>query len=711
MKKIFLIACYLIISVATFAQPNITMFSPSSGEVGSAVVITGTGFNTILNQNIVFFGATQATVTTASTTSLTVTVPLGATYQYISITNLADSLTTYSAQPFNVTLLGSLNLTPQQSLSASFRPIEVSVGDIDGDGKPDLAVANYSANSVSVFRNTSILGAVTFAPKVNFTTGDYPSSVSIGDINGDGKLDLVVANNDDGDISVFRNTSTLGIVNFDAKMDFSMGGGDPVSVRIGDIDEDGKPDLVIVSRFSNMVTILRNTTSQGSISFANGVIFSTGIGSSNPRSVRIGDIDGDGKPDLAVASPAINAISVFQNTSTIGIVSFASKIDIPTGDFPIGVGMGDIDGDGKPDLAAANYNDNTVSILRNTSISGSISFASKVDFATGDNPFSIKIGDIDGDGKPDLAIPNVSDNTVSLFKNNSSLGMINLVSKIDLTTAREPKSAGIADLDGDGKPDLVVTNYYLFEVSVFQQIKFPVITSFTPSIGCEYTNLVVIKGGYFTGATDVTFGGVNALYFVVDSSTQITALIGRDSTGVISVTTADGTVSSVDTFRMKTPPSITTSTNGLIISADQNNATYQWIDCSDSSFILGATNQDYTVTVDGNYAVIVTLNDCSYTSLCVNMIDVSIENISNDRIFSIYPNPFKTKTTFLLDNVGNPATFIVYNTFGKVVWETTNVVKRETVFDQGNLPNGVYFVHLIEQGKKVIAIRKIVLAN
>ena len=88
---------FLILSFnLSFAQtPTFTSFSPASGAIGSSVSITGTGFNNLANQNVVFFGATQATVTAANDTNLTVTVPLGATYQYISVTNLAVNLTTY----------------------------------------------------------------------------------------------------------------------------------------------------------------------------------------------------------------------------------------------------------------------------------------------------------------------------------------------------------------------------------------------------------------------------------------------------------------------------------------------------------------------------------------------------------------------------------------------------------------------------------------
>ena len=137
-------------------------------------------------------------------------------------------------------------------------------------------------------------------------------------------------------------------------------------------------------------------------------------------------MDGDGKPDLVVAnnatSPASTTISVLRNTSTSGSIdatSFAAKVDFTAGTAPRYVAIGDVDGDGKPDLVVANLNSNNISVLRNTSTSGSIdasSFAAKVDFATGTGPVSVAIGDVDGDGIPEIAAANGSASSVSVFQ-------------------------------------------------------------------------------------------------------------------------------------------------------------------------------------------------------------------------------------------------------------------------------------------------------
>ncbi|WP_298354043.1 FG-GAP-like repeat-containing protein [Runella sp.] len=445
--------------------PIITNFSPTSGPVGTSVTITGTGFDA--TNNIVFFGATKASVTAAGPTSLTVTVPTATTYQYISVTNLTNNLTAYSAKPFVVTLAGTIAFDAKQDQTTGTTPKSVSIGDIDGDGKPDLAVANSGSNTVSILRNTSTSGTVSFATKVDFTTGSSPVSVSIGDIDGDGKPDLAVVNGVDNSVSVLCNTSTSGTVSFASKADFTTGTG-PTSVVIGDIDGDGKPDLAVTNGGSNNVSILRNTSSSGAISFATKVDF---FAASNPTSVAIGDIDGNGKADLAVTQGDGGDVAVLRNTSTSGTISFATRIVLGGGPGNYSVAIGDIDGDGKPDLAIANllFAGGGVSLFRNTSTSGTISFAGRVDFVSGKFPKSITMGDIDGDGKPDLAVANSTTNTVSVFRNTSSSGTVSLAGKVDFTTGTAPWSAVIGDIDGDEKPDLTVANSSGNDVSLFRQ--------------------------------------------------------------------------------------------------------------------------------------------------------------------------------------------------------------------------------------------------
>lgn len=413
---------------------------------------------------------------------------------------------------------------PKVDFTTSTIPSSVTIRDVDGDGKPDMVIANSGSNTISLFRNTSTtssISASSFAARVDFATGINPTIVAIGDLDGDGKPEIVVANRSANIISVLRNTSTSGSINassFAAKVDFATGT-EPLSTVIGDVDGDSKPDLVVSNYNSNTVSVLRNTSTPGSIntsSFAAKVDFATAVA---PSIVAFGDVDGDGKPELAVSNFLSNTISVLRNTSTSGSInasSFTDKVDFATGDNPYCVVISDIDGDEKPELVVTNVSSASVSVLHNTCTTGNIngsSFAAKVDFTAGNHPVTVAIGDLDGNGKPDMIVANQLSDNISVLRNTSTTGNINASSfatKTDFATGNQPVSVATGDVDGDGIPEIAATNYNSNTVSVFQ-ITTPLSTAHSwqwakrPDIElAPYTNPSISTDGngntYVTGA-------------------------------------------------------------------------------------------------------------------------------------------------------------------------------------------------------------------
>ncbi len=329
-------------------------------------------------------------------------------------------------------------------------PQFVAIRDLNSDGKADLVVVNGASNSVSVFIGT---GSGLFVAKVDYPTGSNPFSVAIGDLNGDGKPDLSVANYSSNSVSVFLNN---GNGTFAGKVDYTTATS-PHSVAIGDLNGDGKPDLAVANNASDSVSVFLN---RGNGTFAAKVDYTTGNG---PYAVAIGDLNGDGKADLVVTNAGSTYASVFLNN---GDGTFASKVDYTTGFSNYAVAIGDLNGDGKADFAVTIHNSNIVYVFLNN---GDGTFASKVDYTAGDTSSSIAIGDLNGDGKADLAVGNQASGVgtfVSILINN---GNGTFATKVDYTTGTGPLVA-IGDLNGDGKADLAVANSASDSVSVLLNI-------------------------------------------------------------------------------------------------------------------------------------------------------------------------------------------------------------------------------------------------
>jgi hypothetical protein len=476
----FFLILFLMATVLCIAQiPTISSFSPNSGPVGTTVTITGTNFSSTPSNNIVYFGGAKATVNTASATSLTVTVPIGATFMPITVT--ANDLTAYSDRPFIVTFSSSNTITTS-SFSSKINfdvggpAISAALVDLDEDGQLDVVESDHSNNKISVLRNISTINSISFATKVDFLIGAGTAEIiKYADFDGDGKQDIAIAHFNPGKISIFRNTSSVESISLAASID-SACYAKPTAIAVGDIDGDGKPDIVANNAdAAGRLTLYRNTSSVGNISFAprydgNDVM----MDSYRSDEIQLADLDGDGKRDIIVTRGAGgNKISILRNLSTPGSFSFGSVIHFSTDADPYGIAVGDLDGDGKSDIAVAAISAGKVNLFRNTSTPGFISFATRIDLVAGYRPNGIVAADLDGDEKLDLVVGNDSSNVsgyISALKNSSTIGSFSFSSKISFVSGIRPQLPESGDLDGDGKPDIVVGNFGESTISVFRNV-------------------------------------------------------------------------------------------------------------------------------------------------------------------------------------------------------------------------------------------------
>jgi len=671
MKSLYRLAFLLSISIYSFAQiPAVRDFTPTSGPVGTSVIITGSNFSTTSSDNIVYFGSVKANITNALSNELTVTVPHGATYQPISVT--VNGLTAYSTKIFITTFQDGGFIDPSSFGSPiSFTPAEfpnkVAIGDLDGDGKSDIAVVvvdNQTNQTLSVFRNVSTVNLISFAPGVDFPLGKNGSDIAIGDLDGDGKLDIAVTSEPMHNVSVLRNVCTPGSIttaSFEPKVTFGTAQF-PFDVSIEDLDLDGKPELVVATEFSK-ISVLRNTSTIGSMtlaSFAAAVDFTVGTES---LYVSTGDLDGDGKPELIANSTNGNTISILRNTSAPGsitVVSFAAKVDFATGLHPAGIVIADLDRDNKSDIAVVNYGSNTISVLKNISALGSIttsSFSAKVDFPTGYGPVFIGAADIDGDGKPDLCMS--GGNLLSIFRNSSAQGIISTGSfepKIDVRTDLNTyygQGVSIGDLNNDGKPDL--TYIGLNKINILPNVIgppiLPIITSFTPSSGLAGST-VVISGANFGPQPSnnvVAFNGTNAVV-TGSTPTSITVIVPSNTTsGFISV--------SVNGHA-------TTSTSAFVIIQNQSisfNSIASTKTLGDLPFTLDATASSGLPVQFSTSSTKISLSGNQVTLLMPGSVTITANQTGNDLFTAASPvsqtfcvNPMKPRITIENNSNGLP---------------------------------------------------------
>jgi hypothetical protein len=467
-------------------------------------------------------------------------------------------------------LAPTVSFAPQKTFAASVGAITSAVADFNGDGRPDLVNTDPLGSGIQISLNTSPAGVdpVSFAPPQSLPVRGSLEIIRVADFNGDGRPDLVASDsenvNSNGQtvnrVWVFLNTTPPGAsaLTFSLPQTFAISGAD--AMFVADLNGDGTPDIVTTNA-NGSVSVLLNTTSLGALaaSFAPQQTFPAGAA---PSSVTVADLNGDGLPDIAVTNNSNSAISVLLNsTSTPGslTLSFAAPQTFAVGGGPRSIAVADLNGDGKPDLAIANRAGG-VSVLLNqtTPRATTASFAPQQTFAVQDDPFDVVAIDLNGDSHPDLAVVNfnVLSNSVSVLLNQTTAGAtsVSFATQQTFAVGTNPTSITAGDFNGDGRPDLVVSNANSESVSI--------LLNATTSLPTAFPQKAVVSGGQ---PQVMTLVGVapngDPLSFAVASQPVHGVLSGLDNiTGQVTYTPTDNYIGP-DSFQFTVTDTTTNTTS------------------------------------------------------------------------------------------------------------------------------------------------------
>jgi hypothetical protein len=376
-------------------------------------------------------------------------------------------LITANAKDVSVSVLagrGDGTFEESNALAVNSIPSGIKAVDLNGDGKPDLVVTNFNSNSLSVLMGN---GDGTFQSQLTLATRVKPYAVVVADLNSDGRPDLVVANRESNSVSVFLGN---GDGTFQQQRTFAVGNG-PVALFAADVNGDGVNDIIVANRYSNSVSVLLGS---GDGTFSPDPLSSPGLPpgqflvGSLPHAVYVADINGDGTPDLVAANASDGTVSILLGD---GQGAFAPQQTFAVGASPQDVAAVDLNGDGRSDLPDLVVVDASgfVDVRLNTTVVGSstLSFGTMSTFAIGPEPDALVVADLNGDGMPDVAVANQQSEFVSvLLEQKTSGGKPIFQAQITFATGNGPNELAVADVNGDGNPDLVTANAYDNTISV-----------------------------------------------------------------------------------------------------------------------------------------------------------------------------------------------------------------------------------------------------
>jgi hypothetical protein len=337
----------------------------------------------------------------------------------------------------------------QFAFNVGNQPFQVAAGDVTGDGRPDVGVAVGNPSTVTLLQrnaaNTQFV-AHTGSP---FAVGGGANGLVFTDFNQDTRMDFAASGYTGDNIKLF-----LRQANGTYAAPSTIAAPNAGALATADFNGDGWPDLAYTDFDNGQLVILKWNTMTSTFD-----VEGTGYNTNNsPRNIAVGDLNGDNKPDAIVTNNGSSNVSVFLRNAA-GTAYGAATV-IGTGTNPSGVVMADFNNDTKMDFAVSNFGSNTVqTFLGDGSGTTYVQDAgSPIDFGINSGPNGLAVGDLDLDGRKDLAVTNDTADKVSILRRNNSLSGFTKEDPPSLGGTDGATSVAIFDWNGDTRPDLAVSN-------------------------------------------------------------------------------------------------------------------------------------------------------------------------------------------------------------------------------------------------------------
>jgi hypothetical protein len=649
MRTLFFATLLLVfgMSVAMAQIPAIQTVAPLSTSSNDTLIITGSGFNTTAANLDVWLGSVKGSIIGTSDFSIEVKVPAEAKLANLEVVNKVSNLSTRASLKFMPSLktepFSASNFAAPVSFTAQQELWDLCFCDLNTDGKPDIISSKFSrpnspyliSQDIMILQNQSTPGTMSFSKidKTNLASLNLTfasDNVVCGDLNGDGKAELVASRGSDprNSIHIFRNTGVGGVgsaISFAPQTALFLDANHAATrIVIRDLNKDGKPDLIVTASTTDFFYVFVNQSSGGTLSFNATPIkvdldpTGTTLRTYEPE---VQDFNGDGFPDIIINRFQENNLYIFQNQSA-GTISFAAPVVHPTPPERKfnRITSADFNNDGKLDVVLTNSSllspGQESMIYLNKSTGSTISFetdANAIKLFTSVGAWGVDVADIDGDNDADIVVANKDATELNVFIHNGNFSSPGFT-KFNIATAPvagppswNSRNVKVGDLDGDGKPDIAYTGFndasLLTSVDILRNTHChqPEIRNVEPLFICNGQSIVLKTAN----ANNITYSwlkdggavGTNSPYLTISSAGTYRVTATNGACGLFDeiVVTADAASAPPDPVITANAPLCAGSTLNLSTTTTVGGATYSWTRPNGQT--LTGQNQSFTAAL------------------------------------------------------------------------------------------------------------------